>query len=283
MIPNCGGDKELLMQTSKVHLTEEKETMLLALYSRAMESRSKDPLLRDTMAEEAIERIDYDFSRTKTNSIESLQVVLRSLQLDRWTSEFLAKHPETTVLQLGCGLDSRVYRLDPLPGVLWFDVDYPDVISLRQELYPARAGYHMIGSSVTDPGLLDEVPRDRLAWIVAEGLTYYLSESDAKTLLNRLTGHFPSGQIAFDAVNQQGAKLAKSNARIQLTGATIGWWIDDPLDIKRLDPKLELVTELRPLEAHKHDKLPGSFRALLYVLDIFPNLRRLNRLLRYQF
>jgi O-methyltransferase involved in polyketide biosynthesis len=43
------------MQTGKVQLTEEKETMLLALYSRAMESRamesrSKDPLLRDTIA-----------------------------------------------------------------------------------------------------------------------------------------------------------------------------------------------------------------------------------------
>ncbi len=39
------------MQTEKVHFTKEKETMLLALYSRAVESRSKDPLLRDTMAD----------------------------------------------------------------------------------------------------------------------------------------------------------------------------------------------------------------------------------------
>jgi O-methyltransferase involved in polyketide biosynthesis len=123
--------KELFVQTEKVHLTKEKETMLLALYSRAMESRSKDPLLRDTMAEEAVERIDYDFERTKPSRVESLQVVLRSLQLDRWTSEFLAEHTDATVLQLGCGLDSRVYRIDPPPGVRWFDVDYPDIIELR--------------------------------------------------------------------------------------------------------------------------------------------------------
>jgi O-methyltransferase involved in polyketide biosynthesis len=64
--------KELFVQTEKVHLTKEKETMLLALYSRAMESRSKDPLLRDTMAEEAVERIDYDFERTKPSRVESL-------------------------------------------------------------------------------------------------------------------------------------------------------------------------------------------------------------------
>jgi hypothetical protein len=54
-------------------------------------------------------------------------------------------------------------------------------------------------------------------------------------------------------------------------------------DIKLLDPKLELVTELRPFEAHRYDRLPGSFRALLRVMDLFPSLRRLNRLLRYRF
>ncbi len=59
--------------------------------------------------------------------------------------------------------------------------------------------------------------------------------------------------------------------------------IDDPRDTKLLDPKLELVTELRPLEAHQHDRLPGSFRALLRVMDLFPSLRRMNRLLRYRF
>jgi O-methyltransferase involved in polyketide biosynthesis len=271
------------METKEVRLTQEKETMLLALYSRALESRKEAPLLRDTMAEKALERIDYDFERTKPSHVESLQVVLRSLQLDRWAGEFLTAHPDAMALQLGCGLDSRVYRIDPPPGVRWFDVDYPDVIELRQKLYPERAGYRMLGSSVTDPGWLDEVPGDRPAWIVAEGLTYYLSESHMKTLLNRLTGHFPSGQMAFDAVSQLGAKLAKNNAKIRATGATIGWWIDDPRDIKLLDPKLELITELRPLEAHRYDRLPGSFRALLRVMDLFPSLRRVNRLLRYRF
>jgi hypothetical protein len=70
---------------------------------------------------------------------------------------------------------------------------------------------------------------------------------------------------------------------IQATGATIGWWIDDPRDIQRLDPKLELVTELRPLKAHQYERLPTAFRALLCAMDLFPSLRRLNRLLRYQF
>jgi O-methyltransferase involved in polyketide biosynthesis len=188
------------------------------------------------------------------------------------------------VLHLGCGLDSRVYRVDPPPGVRWFDVDYPEVIDLRRKLYPGRTGYRMIASSVTDPGWLEEVPGDRPAWIVAEGLTYYLSESDMKALLNRLTGHFPGGQIVFDAVSRLGAKLAQNNARVQATGAAIGmWWLDDPCDIRRLDPKLELVIELQPRNAVGYDRLPGSLRALLRAMGLFPGMRRINRLLRYRF
>ncbi len=272
------------MQAEKVHLTKEKETMLLALYSRAMESRSKDPFLRDPMAEEAVKRIDYDFERTKTSYVESLQVVLRARQLDLWTEAFLTRHPEAIVLQLGCGLDSRMYRVGPPPSVRWFDLDYPDVIELRKKLYPDHANYRLIGSSVTEPGWLDQVPGDQPAWIVAEGLTYYLSESDMKMLLNRLTSRFPGGEIAFDAVSRLGARLARNNARVQATGATIAtWWLDDPRDIKRFDPKLELVVELEPRHAVGYERLPGWLRAVLRVMGLFPSLRKINRLLRYRF
>lgn len=165
----------------------------------------------------------------------------------------------------------------------WYDLDYPEVIELRRRLFPEHSGYHLIASSVTDAGWIGKVPSDHPAWIVAEGLTYYLSEADMKGLLNLLTGHFPSGQIAFDAVSHQGARLAARNARIRTTGATIGWSIDDPHDIKRLDPRLELVTELRPVQAHSNDRLPASFRVLLSIMDLLPSLRRINRLLRYRF
>jgi O-methyltransferase involved in polyketide biosynthesis len=38
------------MQTEKIHLTQEKETMLGTLYGRALESRSANPILRDQLA-----------------------------------------------------------------------------------------------------------------------------------------------------------------------------------------------------------------------------------------
>jgi hypothetical protein len=37
-----------------------------------------------------------------------------------------AARPGAVVLDLGCGLDSRVFRVDPAAGHRWDDLDFPD-------------------------------------------------------------------------------------------------------------------------------------------------------------
>jgi O-methyltransferase involved in polyketide biosynthesis len=146
------------MQTEKVHFTKEKETMLVTLYGRALNSQSKDPILSDLAAEEAIRRIDYDFMNLNVKWNDILAIAARAKMFDLWTDEYLASHPDAVVLHLGCGLDSRVFRIDPPASILWFDVDFPEIIELRQRLFPERAEYHMIGTSVTELSWLDQVP-----------------------------------------------------------------------------------------------------------------------------
>ena len=103
-------------------------------------------------------------------------MVLRASRLDAWVHGFLAKHPDATVLSLGCGLDSCAFRLDVPDTVQWYDVDYQDVVELRRCLYPQRVNYHLIGSSVTEPGWLDEVPvTGGPVLVVAEGPLMYLT------------------------------------------------------------------------------------------------------------
>ena len=43
-------------------------------------------------------------------------VAVRSAHFDNWARQFLAVHDEAVVLHAGCGLDARVYRLDPRSG-----------------------------------------------------------------------------------------------------------------------------------------------------------------------
>ncbi len=110
-------------------------------------------------------------------------VTMRAKQLDDWSTDFLRRHPNAVVLHLGCGMDTRAFRLHPPETVQWFDVDQPNVIALRRKLYDDRDGYRMIGSSVTDEVWLDEIPTDRPMLMVAEGLVMYLTEPEVRTLL----------------------------------------------------------------------------------------------------
>ncbi|RVO72342.1 CYTH domain-containing protein [Sinorhizobium meliloti] len=52
-----------------------------------------------------------------------------SLRIRQCGEESIERYPEATVLNLGCGLDSRIFRIDPGPGVRWFELDFPDAFA----------------------------------------------------------------------------------------------------------------------------------------------------------
>jgi len=271
------------MQSEKVHFTKVQETLLVTLYFKALDSRSKHPLLHDKAAEDALSRIDYDFRKVKLPKGSALGMVIRAKQLDRWTAAFLAEHPDATVLHLGCGLDSRVERIDPPTSVRWYDLDYPEVIEFRRRLYPPRDGYSLIGSDVSDPSFLDQVSRDQPAIIVAEGLLMYLSDEEVKELFQRLTDHFKSGQVAFDAHSRLSLRLAKLSPAISRLGVELRWGIDDPRELEQWVPRLQLVTEVALTETPEIARLSWTQRALSRMMNHIPVLRRLERYLLYRF
>ncbi|RPJ49677.1 MAG: class I SAM-dependent methyltransferase [Chloroflexi bacterium] len=270
------------MQSEKVQFTKERETLLFTLYGKALNSRSPEPVLQDPWAEAAVGRIDYDFGKLNVRGYEALLIASRAKQFDLFTTEYLSAHPDATVLHLGCGLDSRVFRVDPPAGVNWFDVDYPDVIELRRRLFPERSGYTMIGSALEELGWLDGTPSDSPALVVAEGVMMYLKEEIIKNLLNAITGHFPGGQLVFDAWNQQALAAAKRRG-IKGTGATFGWAIGDPEELSRFEPRLRLVKEFRTKELVAYKHMSWAMRGLVGVMDLFPALRRANRIILYAF
>lgn len=276
------------MQTETVALTQEKETLLITLWAKAGESLLPDSLLKDRFAAEAAARIDYDFARLKVDRDLMVGLAMRAHTLDGWTRAFLAEHGDAIVLHLGCGLDSRIFRIDPPASIDWYDVDYPEVIALRRRLYPARAGYQLIGSSVTERGWLEALPQDRPAMIVAEGLLPYLPEEEVPLLLERLVRHCRSGEIVFDAYSPLGLKLIALQPSIKATGAVLRWSLDDSSELERQVPGLELVTELTAYDPDGYD--PAQFarmswpaRFAMQFFSLIPPLARIGLLLRYRF
>lgn len=274
------------MEKQRVRFTEEKATMLATLYGRALDSRSPDAILGDRASDEAVRNIDYDFRKLKVGKDAAISICMRAKYFDRWTREFLTHNPESNVLHLGCGLDTRIYRLDPPSNVRWYDLDYPQTIELRRRLYPERDGYRMIPSSVTDLRWLEGIPPDRPTMMVAEGLTPYLTKPDVVRLLDGIARRFSSGQFAFDAVSRLGAKLStRFQPSVRAAGATLSFGIDDPREVETWIPGVSLVTALDVSafsDAPEVARFSLPYRMMMRVVEAVPALRNMGLLLRYR-
>lgn len=267
----------------RVDLSGAPQTMLATLYARALDSAFPQTLLHDTWARDVVDRLDYDWSRTTITERTAPSVTMRSAHFDHWVRQFLAVHPRATVLHLGCGLDSRYFRIDPGPDVEWYDVDHPDVAALRLELYPAREHCHVIAASVTESGYLDGIPADRPTLILGEGLTMYLTRDDGVALLRRVVDRFPYGEVQFDAFNRFGIRTQWSNAVVRRAGATLYWGINGPAEILDAVPGTRLLAWISVFDADTFRTIPGPYRVMGRVMSTLPALRYLSQYHRYAF
>jgi hypothetical protein len=105
------------------------------------------------------------------------------------------------------------------------------------------------------------------------------SDAEVKALLNAVVAHFPGGQMIFDICNSFIVKRAGSN--VGGTGATYKWGLDDPQDIKQLEPQVELIKELKPSEQVAFSRFPLWWRALYRIREVSPTLRRMERIVVY--
>jgi O-methyltransferase involved in polyketide biosynthesis len=259
------------------------QTMLATLYAKALDADAPRSILGDQYAKAAVARIDYDWKTTTINARRAPSVAIRTAHFDNWTRQFLAVHDEAVVLHVGCGLDARVYRVDPGPGVWWYDIDYPEVIELCQRVYPGRANYRMLPASVTDPSWLAEIPADRPALFIAEGLTMYLTKADGLALLRRVVDRFPSGELQFDAFNTFAIRTQVINAVVRRSGSKLHWGIDGPADIVDAVPGVRLLAWESVFESDTFDMVSPAFRWLGRAMAVVPALRTMAQYHRYAF
>jgi O-methyltransferase involved in polyketide biosynthesis len=271
--------------TEKLHvdLSGAPQTMLATFYAKALDADFEKPILGDRWAKDIKDRIDYDWTATAITARNSPSVTTRSAHFDNWVRQFLSVHPAAIVLHLGCGLDSRYYRLDPGPEVDWYDVDYPDVADLRRQLFPPREHCHVIAASVTDPAWLADVPADRPTLMIGEGLTMYLTEADGVELLRRIVEHAPSGELQFDAFSRFGIKTQWTNTVVTRAGAKLYWGIDGPGDIIEAVPGLRLLAWVSPFDSPTFAEVSLPYRAMARVMSLSKTLRYMAQYYRYAF
>ncbi|MFB9477338.1 class I SAM-dependent methyltransferase [Nonomuraea salmonea] len=258
------------------------ETLLLTLHAKALDAGRPAPILGDTLSAELAAGIDYDFAKLKIKPSLVVTTALRTRRLDDAVRAYVAAHPGCVVLDLGCGLDPRVHRCDPPPGVDWYDVDFPEVVKLRDACLPGRS--HLVGADLTGSDWLQEIPADRSAMIVAEGLLPFMPGDTFQAMARALTGHLPSGELALNGYTRFAAWAMKYHPTIRALGIRAAQGFDDPREPESWGAGLALEEEQILTRAPETASFPQPLRALTRLTARSTALSRQGvRVLRYRF
>ena len=212
----------------KIEKNTVQETLVLPLYSRKLCSELYPNLYRDETAVRLIENIDYDFSQAEKNSrslmqrFGALEVAMRQCDLAWEVREYLKAHPNAAVVNLGCGLDNTGRACDNGRCKI-YNLDFPDVIAVRNELLPAGEREQNIPCNLNDTAWLSGIDASDGAVFFASGVFYYFLTEQVKALVQAMADAFPGSILVFDAANKTAVKMiAKTwlkSAKIQDVGA----------------------------------------------------------------
>jgi O-methyltransferase involved in polyketide biosynthesis len=260
-------------------LTPEQETLLIPLYAKA---QPDNPIFYDPKAQEILNQVEYDFANLRVPYKTVILVSQRAKKMDAVTRTFLTENHPGVVLHLGCGLDSRFWRVDD-GAVEWYDLDMPPVIELRNFFYLPSERYHLIASSVTDLEWVQTVSAEgRPVLVVAEGLLMYLSESDVKRLLLRLREAFPGCRLVADVFSRQTARSATRHTSLKSTGVQLGWGIDDPHEIETWAAGIRLLEEWYFTQDPDLEQLSLGYRMAYKLAGVFKMVQRAHRIVYVQ-
>ena len=247
-------------------LSELSRTLFIPLAARAKETARDHPVVKDQKAVEIWNRCDVRDAVTDGGEISTHGILARTKMIDGEVQTLLARHQHAIVVNLGAGLDTRFFRLGN-SMVRWYDLDLPEVISLRKKFVSENERLHFISKSVMDPSWVKEIQCSvgDAVILIAEGLLMYFSEEDVKNILRILEKAFPGADMLFDVVHPFfiGKKISSD----------FRWGVARTSDIERLSG----VSIVRSWSTGDLLKERQSYS--LRLLNVFPPTRNRSRII----
>ena len=267
----------------KIEKNTVQETLIIPLYARKVCSELYPNLYQDETAVRLINEIDYDFSDADKNArslmqrFGSLEVAMRQNDLAFEVKDYLKIHPNAAVVNLGCGLDNTGRACDNGSCKI-YNLDFPDVIAVRNELLPAGEREQNIPCDLNDTAWFSEIDASGGAVFFAAGVFYYFLKEQVKTLVRAMEDAFPGAVLAFDAANEKAVKLMLKtwlkDAEIKDVGAYFAV-SDAKREIGAWDSRLHIASRGYMLGYHDliDPSVSGFFRFLARVGDGMMNMQ----------
>ena len=177
------------MSLSHGEITHVSDTALMVAACRALESDHPDGFVHDPFAARLAGERGMAFLRGLPQpEMMRFGIGVRSRFMDELLLEALASKPIATVLSVGCGLDTRPWRLELPPDLRWMEVDFADMLDYKDSLMSAETPRCRRERITAD--LNDAVQRRTIypavglapALMITEGLLMYLPAATVEAL-----------------------------------------------------------------------------------------------------
>ena len=260
------------------------ETALITLKAHVVESEKENPVIEDAVALECLNRLqsllpieirDRVLNR-KLPSTLTKHIALRARKYDSYTRRFLEEYADGLVVSLGCGFDTRYWRISKDPWK-YIEIDLPDVIEAKRKVLDNIVTYTMIGNSVLQEDWIKRilsVQKEHVLFL-AEGLFMYLPKDGVISLFKRLTKSFVKSEIVFEVVNEKYTKglwkkmvASKMSTLGTQAGSSYDFGIRDAKDIEAYGDNIKVVEEWSYFE--DEDIKPA-------ILRLFRNVKLFSR------
>jgi methyltransferase (TIGR00027 family) len=212
------------------------DTALMVAACRAHETELEDAFVRDPFAARLAGERGVAILRALPHAnVVRLGLAVRTRFVDELLLEGLREYPVTTVISIGCGLDTRPWRLDLPPHLRWIEIDFREVLDYKDRLMSGeapRCRRERLTADLNDPAersAMYKTAGSAPALMITEGLLLYLPAATVEALASEAPSH--SGVChwisdittsAFSKVLGGGADTAKPIRHVQASDALQG-------------------------------------------------------------
>ena len=254
------------------------KTLYIPLYGKSYVSK-KGLFIDDKKAEEIWESEGFSLKGKSKSKWLAYYMGVRSAVFDEWLKQQMANATDAVVIQIGCGMDSRIIRVGN-QNHKWYDVDFSEVIEERKRYYAETDDYKMIAGDARDCTWLTAIEKKKSAIVVMEGVSMYLTVDEMRNLADSLCTHFESITLLVDAYTSFAAKMSKRRNPINDVGVTEVYGIDEPQAYQT--EKIAFVKEHTMIPQKYIDELKGFERFVFAKLYAGSFSKKLYRLYEYQ-
>jgi O-methyltransferase involved in polyketide biosynthesis len=198
------------------------------------DAERKSPVCNDQYAKIFMdERGMKIFGPFKSEIMPNISNITRCRIIDDIISSELGKNKNTLVVTIGCGFDTRPYRLT---GGSWIEIDEPQIITYKNEKLPVdecRNRLHRISIDFSHESLrnkLRAIETGQSVIIVIEGVFMYLEPESINATLSEIQDLYPVHVLLCDLMTKKFFdKYAQSiHSKLVTTGGTFSALPDNP-------------------------------------------------------